>query len=40
MEQFTTWDIVRNLLLAARWTILLSVIAFIGGGIVGFAIML
>jgi polar amino acid transport system permease protein len=40
MDQFTTWDIARNLLLATRWTILLSVIAFIGGGIVGFAIML
>jgi polar amino acid transport system permease protein len=40
MDQFTTWDIVRNLLLATRWTILLSVIAFAGGGIAGFAIML
>lgn len=28
-------DIVRNLLLATRWTVLLSLIAFIGGGIVG-----
>jgi polar amino acid transport system permease protein len=35
MVEFTLWDIVSNLLLAARWTILLSVIAFIGGGIVG-----
>lgn len=33
--QFTLWDILRNLLLAARWTVLLSVISFIGGGIVG-----
>ena len=29
------WDILRNLLLAARWTIALSFIAFIGGGLVG-----
>ncbi len=34
MEQFTTFDIFQNLLLAARWTVLLSIIAFIGGGIV------
>jgi polar amino acid transport system permease protein len=33
--QFTDWDILRNLLLAARWTILLSLIAFIGGGAAG-----
>ncbi|TIW78520.1 MAG: amino acid ABC transporter permease, partial [Mesorhizobium sp.] len=24
MIEFTLWDIVRNLLLAARWTVLLS----------------
>ena len=35
MVEFTLWDIVRNLILAARWTILLSLIAFIGGGVVG-----
>src|ERR1700691_6081537 len=40
MDQFTLWDIVRNLLLAARWTILLSLIAFAGGGLVGLAILL
>jgi polar amino acid transport system permease protein len=34
MEQFTTLEILENLALAARWTILLSLIAFIGGGIV------
>jgi polar amino acid transport system permease protein len=39
-EQFTIDVIVRNLLLATRWTILLSLIAFVGGGIVGFLIML
>ena len=37
---FTFWDITRNLLLATRWTILLSIVAFIGGGIVGMAILL
>lgn len=31
---FTDWDIVRNLLLAARWTLLLSLVAFIGGTLV------
>ena len=30
----------RNLLLAARWTVLLSLVAFIGGGIVGLLILL
>lgn len=34
MIEFTVWDIVRNLLLAARWTILLSLIAFVSGGLV------
>jgi polar amino acid transport system permease protein len=38
--EFTLWDIVRNLLLAARWTLLLSIVAFIGGGIVGLLILL
>jgi polar amino acid transport system permease protein len=40
MNDFSTWDIVRNLLLAARWTVLLSVIAFVGGGLVGAGILL
>jgi hypothetical protein len=35
MIEFTLWDIVRNLLLALRWTVALSAIAFIGGGFVG-----
>ncbi|MBT3146629.1 amino acid ABC transporter permease [Neptunomonas phycophila] len=35
MYQFTDWDILRNLLLAARWTVVLSLIAFVGGSIVG-----
>ncbi|MDQ0392883.1 polar amino acid transport system permease protein [Labrys monachus] len=36
---FTLWDILRNLLLAARWTLALSAAAFIGGGVVGIAVM-
>lgn len=39
MVDFTTWDIVRNLLLALRWTVLLSLVAFIGGGLVGFILL-
>ena len=35
MIQFTIWDILRNLLLAARWTVGLSLIAFVGGGALG-----
>ncbi|URK87191.1 amino acid ABC transporter permease [Rhizobium sp. RCAM05350] len=39
MIEFTLWDIIRNLLLAARWTILLSAVAFAGGTIVGLLIL-
>lgn len=39
MVEFTLWDIFRNLLLAARWTIALSLIAFLGGGLVGLALL-
>lgn len=39
MIEFTTWDIVRNLLLAARWTVVLSLISFAGGAIVGLALL-
>ena len=35
MIEFSLWDILRNLLLAARWTVVLSLIAFLGGGLVG-----
>ncbi|MFA0088681.1 amino acid ABC transporter permease [Vibrio sp. 10N.286.49.C2] len=35
MMQFSDWDILRNLLMAARWTVLLSIVAFIGGGLLG-----
>ncbi|MGI4985548.1 MAG: amino acid ABC transporter permease [Janthinobacterium lividum] len=36
---FTLWDIVRALLLALRWTALLSVAAFFFGGIVGLLVL-
>ena len=39
MVDFTLWDILRNLLLAARWTVALSLIAFVGGGLVGLALL-
>lgn len=35
MTDFSLWDILRNLLLALRWTVALSAIAFVGGGLVG-----
>lgn len=37
--QFTTWDIVRNLLDAGKWTLALSLIAFVLGGLVGLAVL-
>lgn len=37
--EFTLWDIVRNLLLAARWTVLLSLAGFICGGLAGGALL-
>ena len=39
MNEFTLWDIVRNLLLAVPWTLLLSAIAFLGGGIVALILL-
>jgi polar amino acid transport system permease protein len=39
MVEFSLWDIFRNLLLAARWTIALSIIAFVGGGLVGLLLL-
>jgi polar amino acid transport system permease protein len=39
MVDFSVWDIFRNLLQAARWTVALSLIAFIGGGIVGLLLL-
>ncbi|EKO3536348.1 amino acid ABC transporter permease [Vibrio fluvialis] len=40
MMQFTDWDIFRSLLMAARWTVALSLIAFVGGGLLGLFITL
>ncbi len=40
MSEFTLWDLVRNLLLATRWTLLLSLIAFAGGGLGGLLLLL
>lgn len=39
MVDFSLWDILRNLLLAARWTVSLSLIAFVGGGLVGLLLL-
>ena len=40
MVEFSIWDILRNLLEAARWTVSLSLIAFIGGGFVGLMLLI
>ena len=39
MVDFSLWDILRNLLLALRWTVALSLIAFVGGGVVGLMLL-
>ncbi len=39
MVDFSLWDILRNLLLAVRWTVVLSLMAFVGGGVVGLALL-
>jgi polar amino acid transport system permease protein len=39
MYDISLVDILRNLLLAARWTVLLSLVAFITGGIAGLAVL-
>ena len=40
MSDFTFWDILRNLLTGLQWTLALSLVAFIGGGIVGLLILI
>jgi len=40
MTDFTLWDIFRNLLLAMRWTVLLSLVACAGGALVGAGLLL
>lgn len=37
---FTLWDIVRNLLAGLQWTLLLSLVAFVCGGIAGLLLLL
>jgi len=37
---FSFWDILSNLLLAARWTVLLSAIAFVTGGLAGLLVLM
>lgn len=37
--EFTLWDIVRNLFTGLQWTLLLSLVAFIGGSLMGLVIM-
>ncbi|NUU04294.1 amino acid ABC transporter permease [Herbaspirillum robiniae] len=39
MISFTTWDIVRNLMLAWRWTIVLTLVTFVLGGTLGLIIL-
>jgi polar amino acid transport system permease protein len=39
MVEFSLWDIYRNLLIASQWTIYLSLIAFVLGGLVGLALL-
>lgn len=39
MISFSLWDIVRNLLLAGRWTVLLSLATFVLGSAVGMAVL-
>lgn len=36
---FSLWDIIRNLLMGLKWTLALSLIAFIGGGLLGLLVM-
>ncbi|BBP80100.1 amino acid ABC transporter permease [Pseudomonas gingeri NCPPB 3146 = LMG 5327] len=36
---FTFWDIVNNLLAGLQWTLVLSLVAFVGGALIGLLIM-
>ncbi|MGH7103848.1 MAG: amino acid ABC transporter permease [Acetobacteraceae bacterium] len=38
--EFSFWDILKNLLLATRWTIVLSIAGFICGGIAGLVLLM
>jgi polar amino acid transport system permease protein len=39
MAQFTFFDILRNLLIATQWTVVLSLVSFAGGGLVGLLVL-
>ncbi len=40
MREFIFSEVMRSLLLATRWTLVLSLIAFVGGGFFGFLVMM
>lgn len=40
MTTFSNWDVIRNLFFSLPWTLALSLIAFIGGGLIGFLLLL
>jgi len=40
MNEFSSWDVLRNLLLSVPWTLALSAIAFAGGSILGIALLI
>jgi polar amino acid transport system permease protein len=39
MNGFSTWDVLRNLLLSVPWTLFLSAIAFVGGTVLGLLLL-
>ena len=39
MNEFTVWDIASNLLVAIRWTLVLALVTFVGGAIVGLCML-
>ncbi|MDQ2148999.1 amino acid ABC transporter permease [Alcaligenaceae bacterium C4P045] len=40
MIEFSTWDILRNLLLAARWTVVLALVTFVTGTALGLIVLM
>jgi polar amino acid transport system permease protein len=40
MMSFSFWDILSALLLTARWTVVLSLVAFAGGGVLGLLVLM
>jgi polar amino acid transport system permease protein len=39
MDEFSTWDIARNLIVAGQWTVILAITAFVLGGTVGLIVL-